>query len=285
MGFGLLRVKTVIDPGVTARPFAPPPPGPPPLPRDPPPRDGRSSPGCRPARAARTRRSRAVSPSRSRAAGKAATSASRRSPAEADHAPLPTAAAQLELGLHERQAVEARGGAANHRAEHLGQRDEGQVDREQVRRERRVGGLQGAGVLSLQHAHPLVLAEPPMELSVGHVERDHGGGAALEEESLKPPVEAPTSRQWRPEGSIAKASSALASLMPPRDTKGGPRHGDVHVLPTIWPGFSARCCRYQAARRPRGRPPPPGARLVQPARPAGCRDAASAPRQRTREAL
>ncbi len=37
---------------------------------------------------------------------------------------------------------------------------------------------------------------------------------------MKPPVEAPTSRQIRPAGSIANASSAAASLCPPRETYG-----------------------------------------------------------------
>ena len=38
---------------------------------------------------------------------------------------------------------------------------------------------------------------------------------------MKPPVEAPTSSARRPAGSIPNASSAFASLMPPRDTYGG----------------------------------------------------------------
>ncbi len=42
----------------------------------------------------------------------------------------------------------------------------------------------------------------------------------LRSTSVKPPVEAPRSRQMRPRGSIAKASSAAASFTPPRDTQG-----------------------------------------------------------------
>ena len=37
---------------------------------------------------------------------------------------------------------------------------------------------------------------------------------------MKPPVDAPTSRQTRPAGSISNASSAAASLWPPRLTYG-----------------------------------------------------------------
>ena len=39
---------------------------------------------------------------------------------------------------------------------------------------------------------------------------------------MKPPVEAPTSRQSRPATSMPSASSALSSLIPPRETKRGP---------------------------------------------------------------
>ena len=52
----------------------------------------------------------------------------------------------------------------------------------------------------------------------GRRRRRRREGAAREQTSVKPPVEAPTSRQARPAGSSAKASSAAASLTPPRET-------------------------------------------------------------------
>ena len=50
--------------------------------------------------------------------------------------------------------------------------------------------------------------------------REHRRGAAPRRSStsVKPPVEAPTSRQTRPRGSMPNASSAAASFSPPRDT-------------------------------------------------------------------
>ena len=54
-------------------------------------------------------------------------------------------------------------------------------------------------------------------------------------------IDAPTSRQSRPAGSIPSRSSALASLMPPRDTKAGASSTDTAASPaTIRPGFRAR---------------------------------------------
>ena len=49
------------------------------------------------------------------------------------------------------------------------------------RREGQVGGLELAGVEPLDHVDPRVLAQPPVELAVGDVERDHPGGAALQQ--------------------------------------------------------------------------------------------------------
>ena len=52
---------------------------------------------------------------------------------------------------------------------------------------------------------------------------------------MKPPVEAPTSRQSSPATSTPSASSAFASFSPPRETKRGPARdvelgGLVHLL-------------------------------------------------------
>ena len=51
-------------------------------------------------------------------------------------------------------------------------------------------------------------------------ERRRGVAPRCSRTSVKPPVEAPTSRQTRPAGSIPNASSAAASLCPPRLTYG-----------------------------------------------------------------
>ncbi len=48
---------------------------------------------------------------------------------------------------------------------------------------------------------------------------------------MNPPVDAPTSSASRPVTSTPSASSALASLIPPRDTNGGRRDQlDLHIL-------------------------------------------------------
>ena len=58
---------------------------------------------------------------------------------------------------------------------------------------------------------------------------------------MKPPVDAPTSSARRPSTSTPSASSAFASLTPPRDTYGAGRATSSSTsAATSWPGFSAR---------------------------------------------
>ena len=73
-------------------------------------------------------------------------------------------AAGLELRLDQGEAVEARRGAADHRREDLGERDEGHVDHDQVRLEWQLAGLERARVGALDHGHPRILAQPPVKL-------------------------------------------------------------------------------------------------------------------------
>ena len=124
----------------------------------------------------------------------------------------------LELRLDHRQRVEALGRARQHGREHLAQRDEADVDHDQVGRVGQLRRLQRPRVDALDHRHPRVLAQRPVELAVGDVERDTCSAPACSRQSVKPPVEAPTSRQRRPAGSTSSASSALRSLIPPRET-------------------------------------------------------------------
>ena len=83
--------------------------------------------------------------------------------------------------------------------------------------------------------------------------------------SVKPPVEAPTSRQTRPEGSSAKASSAAASLTPPRDAHGWGASASIDASsatssdaflsaapPTLTsPAAIAACARARLEKKPR----------------------------------
>ena len=77
---------------------------------------------------------------------------------------------------------------------------------------------------------------------------------------MKPPVEAPTSRQTSPAGSIPKASSAAASLWPPRLTYGSGAATSTGVV-------RRRRGRRACDRAGRRRPPPP--RPCRPARAPG----------------
>ena len=67
------------------------------------------------------------------------------------------------------------------------------------------------------------------------------GRAALEQAVGEAPVEAPTSSARRPDTSIPSASSALASLMPPRETYGGGAStASSTASSTSCPGLAAR---------------------------------------------
>ena len=77
---------------------------------------------------------------------------------------------------------------------------------------RRVGALHGDD--------PRIGAQRIGQLSAAHVESIDARRAAAQQQSVKPPVDAPTSRQTRPATSMRNASSAAASFSPPRDTNG-----------------------------------------------------------------
>ena len=113
---------------------------------------------------------------------------------------------------------------------------------DQVGRVRELVGRDRAGVGALDHGHALVLAQAVVELAVGDVERDRRASAPRwSRQSVKPPVEAPTSSARRPATSTPSVSSALASLTPPRETYGGgPSTSSSTSASTSWPGFSAR---------------------------------------------
>ena len=106
--------------------------------------------------------------------------------------------------------------------------------RELVRRER-------AGVGALDHGHALVLAQAVVELAVGDVERDHVGRAALEQAVGEAAGRGADVERAAAGDVDPSASSALASLTPPRETYGGgPSTSSSTAASTSWPGFSAR---------------------------------------------
>ncbi len=62
---------------------------------------------------------------------------------------------------------------------------------------------------------PGVGAEGCRELVVADIHRDHGVGAALAQDQVKPPVEAPMSSATRPAESTSNASSAATLACAP----------------------------------------------------------------------
>ncbi len=130
----------------------------------------------------------------------------------------------LELRLHQRDDVGAVGDAAAASGGRMWrERDERHVDGDDAGRalERGdVGGGQVPRVDALDHDDARIAAQPPVQLAVADVERDDARAPRCSSTSVKPPVDAPMSSASRPVTSMPKASSACASLTPPRLTYG-----------------------------------------------------------------
>ena len=153
-------------------------------------------------------------------------------------------------------------------------------DDHEVRPVGQLARVQGAGVPPLDHRHARILADPPVELAVGHVERRHGGGPALEQA-----VGEPAGR-----GAHVQAAAALrarartrpgrcSSFTPPRETYGAGRaDGELGVLGHQLTRLArAPAVRPPARRRPSPRRPPAIASRTARARRAGYPAGASPP--------
>ena len=128
-------------------------------------------------------------------------------------------ASSFELRLDERDHI----GAAAKRRERrkdVSERNERDIDRHDVHLVRDVRWRQGTGVHAFVDVNARVSAQPPVQLAVADIERDHARRAALQQDVGEAPVEAPTSRARLPDGSTPKSSRACASLTPPRLTYG-----------------------------------------------------------------
>ncbi len=115
--------------------------------------------------------------------------------------------------------------ARQHRPEDLAQRDEGDVDHDQVGGVGKIRGVERPGVLALDNRHPLIRAQRASSaLRRPRPPPPRAALPAASRQSVKPPVEAPTSSasaiRHRDRSS---ASRALASLIPPRETNSGGR--------------------------------------------------------------
>src|SRR5207302_3489408 len=99
----------------------------------------------------------------------------------ANHSALPDfLAAGLELRLDEDERLPARRSESEGGRKRETDADEGDVARDELRRERKL--LERPRVRPLQHGHAGIGAEPLVELPVPDVERDHPAGAALEQD-------------------------------------------------------------------------------------------------------
>ena len=90
-------------------------------------------------------------------------------------------AARLELRLHERDHIGVCGEERRQRRQDVPQRDERHIDRHQIGRVGHVVFRQPARVHALADEHPRIGAKSPIELAVSDIDRDDGGGAALEQ--------------------------------------------------------------------------------------------------------
>ena len=283
-------MNTVIVRGaaLTAQPFASQPPRPPRRPRARPRPARRSSRGCRPARAGPRRRSRAAqTPSSPTASSPTATSAARRSDASRTTPPLPTRSRPTSnCGLTSARQSKL-GAAAPSTA--------GSTFPKPMKETSitiRSGAHGSASALERARvacARSPSRAGPGADASAARRRRRRTPTTASaprwSRQSVKPPVEAPTSRQRRPPGSTPKASSAFASLIPPRETNGGAALDDqLGVLGDQLPRLASPGARRRARRRPAPRPRRACATRRARAAPAGCRGGASARGQRTRAA-
>ena len=111
---------------------------------------------------------------------------------------------------------------------------------------------QRPGVRPLHGDHARIAPERLCELPAARRRaRRHGCAPRCSSTSVKPPVEAPTSRHTRPAGSTPNASSAAASLWPPRLT-----YGSGTATSTACPDRRGHPASDRAAPRHRRRPAP-----------------------------
>ena len=159
----------------------------------------------------------------------------------ADHARARPALAELELRLDHRQQRAAGRQAAGDRGHHLGQRDERDVDRRQPRPVGKLVGGRARARCCARSRSPGDRFAGPSRVGRGRRRvRSLLRRRAASRQSVKPPVEAPTSRQSSPATSIASASSAFSSLIPPRETnRGSSLRSSSASSATSWLGFSA----------------------------------------------
>ena len=170
---------------------------------------------------------RTAAPSSRAAASPTATSALRRAAGSRTTPPLPTAARPTSnCGLTIARQSYALRGAGEHGREHLGQRDERDIDHDQLGsvRERRREAASRA-FLPLEHRHARIGAQPKLQLAVGDIERDDVRGSALEQAIGEPAGRGADVKRARARDRDAEGIERVGELDPaPRDVRRrGPR--------------------------------------------------------------
>ena len=95
-------------------------------------------------------------------------------------------ASRLELRLDQRHHVRTGAEQRRNRREDQAQRDERHVDGDDIHRTRQMRGQQVARVHPFDDEDARVVAQPPVELPMSHVERDDVVGATLQEHISEP---------------------------------------------------------------------------------------------------
>ena len=140
-------------------------------------------------------------------------------------------APDLELRLDHGQRVEALRAAGEHGGQHLGQGDEGEVGDHEVGGVGQVAGDEVAGVRALDHRDAIVGAQRPVELTIGDVEGDHVGRAALQQAVGEAARRGPDVQAPAPGDVDARRLQRVGELDPPaRDEARALVDGQLDVL-------------------------------------------------------
>ncbi len=238
-------MKTVIVRGaaLTAQPFAPQPRRPPPHPRARPPPARRSSRGCRPGRAAPRRRSRAATRPAARArSSPIATSAARRSAASRTTPPLPTRSRPTSnCGLTSARQSKRGAAAARTAGSTLARPMNETSIAIRSGTHGSASGDERARVAALDHGHARILAQPPVQLAVGDVERHHRLGPTLKQ-AVGEPAGGGAHVEAAPAGRIDREGVERVGELDPaarHERRRGP-HRQLRVLGDQLPGLGRR---------------------------------------------
>src|SRR4051794_14956742 len=145
-------------------------------------------------------------------------------------------ASRLELRLHQDDRLPARLRERERRRQCRPQRDEGDVTRHELGRERQLA--KAPHVHALQHGHALVFAQARVELAVPDVERDHARGAALQQDVREPTRRGPDVEAVPPRRIDRERVQSVGELLAPAgDIRRRRRHRQLGRLVDLFAGL------------------------------------------------